>query len=144
MSLKKINLNNPYNTRLVIDFLAEIFNDDTVEYRVEVEIFLKENRNKEIYIYEVNNKAIGFTSVHSWDVFPKPGKSDRKYVQMANFYIKPNYRQETYGRKFLDALLKKFSAEKIEKVVVFAGGEFGEFFKKHDFIEDNNILLLKL
>lgn len=106
--------------------------------------YIETEKNKHYWVAQLDTEIIGIAISHEWGVLPKPNKSIRKYWQVSNFFVKPEHRNVEIGSKFLNYILNEAKKEKIEKVMTFAGGSFGDFFIQNGFQKENTLLLKKL
>ena len=131
------------NISQVTNILSTLFENSTQEYHTTLERFLSDNTiDREYYFYEQDDQKVGFVCVHKWHPIPKPAKTYRLYWQIADFHIFREFRSDGLGTRFLNSLISLAQTNNVEKIIVFAGGKYGDFMKKHGFKQESNILLI--
>lgn len=135
---------NADDVNIVVHLFSQIFDSESDEdYKSQVANFLEYHPDKLIWLVECDDQAIGIAVTHGWNVFPKPGKTDRVYWHLANFYLVKRCRNQRIGEQFLEYILDQARQKSVEKIIVYAGGEFGGFFLRNGFTQENNILQFK-
>ncbi|MCA9383138.1 GNAT family N-acetyltransferase [Candidatus Dojkabacteria bacterium] len=140
--LTRIEL-TPDSISQITNIICTLFENDSQDYYTTLERFLSDNTiDREYYFYEQDDQKVGFVCVHKWHPIPKPDKTDRLYWHIADFHIFREFRSDGLGTRFLNSLISLAQTNNVEKIIVFAGGKYGDFMQKHGFKQESNILLI--